>query len=123
LTIVPATPSFTQTPTSVATAQVYKITDLKPYPNPFNPVSNDLSIGVTVTKDTAHVLLKLYTVSGRLIRSSDVSAGLPAGTGVVVFNRALFTTLSQGIYYYYIIATDNKGETARSANDVVVVLR
>lgn len=76
-----------------------------------------------MTKDTTHVLLKLYTVSGRLIRSEDSLAGISAGTGVAVFNKSLFTSLSQGIYYYYVIATDSKGETTRSANDVVVVLR
>ena len=123
LTNVPATPSFTPTQIPVATAQVYKITDLKPYPNPYDPVSNDLSIGVTVTKDTAYVLLKLYTVSGRLVRASEEPTNLLSGTGVVVFNKVLFAQLSQGIYYYYIIATDNEGKTTRSANDILVILK
>ena len=122
-TPIPATPSFTATPVPAPAAENYKVTDLKPYPNPYNPVNGDLSIGITVTKDTTHVLLKLYTVSGRLIRSEDSLAGISAGTGVAVFNKSLFTSLSQGIYYYYVIATDSKGETTRSANDVVVVLR
>lgn len=66
------------------------------YPNPFNPVT---TIGFEISK-TSFVSLKVYDISGRLIRTL-INNKLDAGTHNVIFYAG---DISSGIYFYTLSA-------------------
>ena len=125
LTATPATatPTVTLTPAAVPTSQDYKVTDPLVYPNPYNPDSGSLTIVFDITKNTVSMGFKLYTVSGRLVRSDAVPVNLTAGTKSVTFTNTVFTQLSQGVYFYYLLAESDTGDEARSAIEKLVIIR
>ena len=73
-------------------------------PNPFNPTT---SIGYSINSD-GHVLLNIYDISGKLIRTM-VNSNKPRGTHSVLWNNV---NGSSGVYIYKLIF-DNKTITRR----------
>ena len=65
------------------------------YPNPFNPVTTiEYSI-----KEAGSVQLKLFDITGQLVRTLVVNTSHPAGKFNVTFDGS---QLASGIYFYHL---------------------
>ncbi|RPI13648.1 MAG: T9SS C-terminal target domain-containing protein [Ignavibacteriae bacterium] len=83
------------------------------YPNPFNP-STTIEFSV---KSLSFVTVNVFDALGRIV-SSPVNDKLTAGTYKVNFNAA---SLSSGVYYYKINATDNLGNNFVDTKSMILV--
>ena len=81
-----------------------------------------MGIGFNITRDCSSVKFSLYTTGFRLIRRIETDGTYYAGGNVVMLDSANFITLSNGIYYYYILASGADGSGhAGKAGEVVIV--
>ncbi|MDP2172784.1 MAG: C25 family cysteine peptidase [Candidatus Cloacimonadaceae bacterium] len=96
--------------------ETFNITNIGNYPNPVLGIADDpKNYGRTrftyvLTDDASEVTIKVYTVSGRLVKTF---ANLPSGVGYHEFPRSLYGwdckdeygfNLANGVYFYKIIA-------------------
>jgi hypothetical protein len=116
-------PTATYTPTRQPQQGTLTISDVRPYPDPFNPSRQAaMGIGFNITRDCSSVKFSLYTTGFRLIRRIETDGTYYAGGNVVMLDSANFITLSNGIYYYYILASGADGSGhAGKAGEVVIV--
>ena len=70
------------------------------YPNPFNPTTT-IQFGLP---KAGRVSLKIYDVSGRLVRTLVNNEGLNEGTFKYIFNGS---DIASGVYFYSLIVNDN----------------
>ncbi len=120
-TLLPtATVTYTSTPDTQA------VDGLKPHPNPYNPKKGDLLIGFRVARpDVDSITIKVYTSGQRLIRSVTLNQAqsiIAMNIGYIGCKADLFKSLSNGTYYYMIIAKKGGTET-KSKIDKIIILK
>jgi hypothetical protein len=120
--------SPTTTPTIGATPNTQGITDLLPYPNPFNPlVYPELRVQFTINQRNPNKIgIKIYSASYRLIRAEEWTAAdvnTIVNNGYVSYTTDHLQNLANGAYYYYLYATGQDGKTTRSKVDKIIILK
>src|SRR5208283_3270655 len=125
--------TMTQTPTTIPTATVtvaptgaLTVGPPKPFPNPLNPTLWPLRIAVNITpSDIDSITLKIYTAAYRLIREQvfeGTDAQAIAVTGILQYGKNDLSDLSEGSYYYVVIA-EKGGVKVRSKIDKIIILK
>ena len=114
------TPVVTATPTAGRILEIPAVKPIIAYPNPFTQGDSAISIKFTVTKDTDSVNIKLYTVSGRLVRSIDLGSS-GRGEVTVTVDKGKISGLAKGVYYYVIRARAG-AEKAESLPQKLLIL-
>ncbi len=131
ITIATTGVTDTSTPTPVVAATMEQtgtltIGNIKPYPNPINPVIESLKIAVNVMpNDIDKITLRIYTVAYRLIREKTIDGTEmeKVGDGIILqYDRSNFIDFSAGTYYYVVIA-EKGGLKARSKVDKIIILK
>jgi hypothetical protein len=89
------------------------------YPNP-NP-GTQLTIRFDITRHATNVVVKMYTVSRRLIRQVTVDGTFEMGKCSLSINREYLAGLSKGSYLYQLTAKDNQGREAKSKTGVIII--
>jgi endoglucanase len=121
----PATVTATPTPVPVATGASFRIDDLLAVPNPVTGAQT-LKIRFNMTQKASVIKFRLYTVSFRLIKYSEIkdsNKGLDRGANIISIPGAILSGLSDGTYYYIISGKDLKGTEIRSKADKIIVLK
>jgi len=115
--------------TATPTPEKQEITELIPYPNPYNPLNNEgrnLRIGFKIAQQNAgSISFRLYTVQGRLIRElryEGAAAAQIAQRGYVECPREGLEALANGAYYYILLA-ESGGEATRSHVDKIIIMK
>lgn len=133
-TVTPAAPTATLTLTPAVTASgTEQITDLVPYPNPFDPdtaaaesLALRVDFNITQTDNIDKIGVKIYTQSYRLIREVEYADAGSINTVLtdrsIPFAAKTLANLSNGTYYYYIYV-DQNGTVVRSKIDKIIILR
>jgi len=121
------TSTFTYTPTPTATSKVLEVTDLLPYPNPYDPIAQPfLRIKVKVTqKDVESLSVRIYSSAQRLIDEKvfEGQALTQILSGDCIYYQSeTLKNLSNGTYYYVIMVTKD-GKEVRSKIDKVIILK
>lgn len=112
------------TPTPTAGRELVIIeTDDKPitaYPNPYTKTDGTLSVAFTITREADSVNIKIYTVSGRLVRSIDTG---PVGRGDVeaFIPKSQIDGLARGVYFYRIWARSGAEKAVSSPQKIVIL--
>lgn len=116
------TNTYTQTtkPTPEATQEQIDIEDIIAYPNPVKP-ENGTTIGFKLTRG-CRVKFLIYTVSMRLIRQIEAE-DFPAGYNTKKIGREYLKNLANGIFYYVIVAEDEKGKKKRAKVEKLIIMR
>jgi hypothetical protein len=116
-------PTATYTPTRQPQQDTLTISDVRPYPNPFNPSRQAaMGIGFNITKDCSSIKFSLYTTGFRLVRRVETDGTYYAGDNAIMLDSGNFRGLSNGVYYYYILASGADGSShAGKAGEVVIV--
>jgi chitinase len=115
-TMVP-TATTTPTPAAVPAAQ-----ELKPYPNPVNPLVQDLLIAVNVESLSAEISFKAYTTALRLVRHIKLGT-MSQGVKVCTIARDALKDLSNGVYFCVIEQQGNDKKTSRSKTVKIIILK
>ena len=91
------------------------LSEVMNYPNPFR---SETAFTFIASRD-AEVMVKIFTLSGRLIRTLDPVAARP-GFNVISWNGedGDGDTLANGVYLYKLIATSNEGGEALRAESI-----
>ena len=115
------------TPTYTATPAAQAIENLKPYPNPVYPGTNQVNFRFTLNqKDCDRIGLRIYTASYRLIREvvyENPALATIINNGLIMYSTTdNFKGLANGTYYYFIYVEKNKVET-RSRIDKIIILK
>jgi non-lysosomal glucosylceramidase len=121
------TPVFTATPTyTKVPADKQEITEVLPYPNPFNPSRyNYVRISFKIAQpDTERLSLRIYSSSYRLIR--EVSYERDALTqivnrGYIQYESKHLETLSNGTYYFVLLAGEQGDETRSRVQKIIII--
>ena len=115
-------------PNSIFTASVSNTSSLSLTPNPFSP-DNDgfedfLSINYSLPVNSATIRVRIYDVTGRLIRRLAQNEPSPS-TGSIIWNGMDDDghRVRIGMYIILLEALDNFGGTAKTMKDVAVVAR
>lgn len=87
----------TYTPTATQTA-VTPPSEPVIYPNPVNPVIQDLYAAINVKSGPSDVTFRLYTSAFRLVREVKISS-VPAGAQLLCIGRDYLKGLSNGVYF------------------------
>jgi hypothetical protein len=120
------TMTFTATPsiTPVATSSTLTITNMRPYPDPYNPDSGKpLSIGFDLSRNCSSIEFKLYTTSARLVRRYSLDTMTTAGSKDLVVDKSNFSGLSNGTYFYVLKAVDTANSMVYSKIDKFIILK
>jgi len=117
------TPAITATAT-VGTTGPIKILPPKPYPNPLNPILWPLRIAVNITPSNIDSMtVKIYTAAYRLIMQKVFEEPeIENGVATLTFNINDLSGLSEGAYYYVVIA-EQGGVKVRSKVDKIIILK
>ncbi len=83
-----------------------------PYPNPVNPMVDDILIGMTFDKPMVEVKLRLYTVDYRLVREIRWY-NLNAGFNLCKADKSRLKDLSNGIYYCIVVYDGGKSKLSK----------
>lgn len=111
------TATTTPTPAAVPAAQ-----ELKPYPNPVNPLVQDLLIAVNVESLSAEISFKAYTTALRLVRHIKLGT-MSQGVKVCTIARDALKDLSNGVYFCVIEQQGNDKKTSRSKTVKIIILK
>ncbi len=122
-----ATYTVTRTLTPTVTPTAQEITDVKPYPNPVNPVKDpQVRIGFKIAQtDIDKIIIRIYTSGYRLIkevREEGTAAVLIATQGYISIETKDIQTLANGTYYFY-VKSERKGKSSRSKIEKLIVLK
>lgn len=100
------------------------IANLKCYPNPVTNGQTILSFEHNGNGQTLDVAVYVNSIDGKLIRTikaqTDPASSL-SNTIKINLTDDGGTTLSKGVYFYTVVLTDNKGNTAKAGNKLVYV--
>ena len=115
----------TFTPTITPTGQ--EIIDVRPCPNPVNPIKEpEVRIYFKIAQqDIDSIIIRIYTSGYRLIKEvkkEGVEAVAAAKQGYISINTDELKTLANSAYYYY-IKVERKGEICKSKIDKLIILR
>lgn len=115
------TATLTVTPASAATVVIEKA-EPKSYPNPVNPLIQDLHIGFYVESASATVYFRMYSSASRLIR--DVNLGNQAnGWQTAAILRKNLAELSNGVYFFIVVQDGQDGKKTRSSVNKIIILK
>jgi hypothetical protein len=122
---VVSSPTSTATAVPQSTKGYPEITDVKPYPNPFNPSRYPFfTVDFTSSQCIRSAELDIYTSALRHIKSLS-STGIPSCRPEYVLNFSTrgLSGMSSGMYYCIlrVIGLDNK--TATSKSFILLVIR
>ncbi len=110
----------------------FSLTKIANYPNPvksktIDPVNaNRTRFTYTLTDDADHVKIKIYTVSGRLVKTFD---DLPKSVGYHEYPRTVYGwdcrdndnyPLANGVYFYKVIAKRGNKEIIKTAKMAIL---
>jgi hypothetical protein len=133
-TITPLT--FTDTITPTSTAAVFAATqtatqvaavkkesfDPKVYPNPLDPVTQDLHIDIHIGSAGEQAGLRIYTTSSRLVRNITLGSGL-YGDQIFTVTKGTLKGLSNGVYFLVVMQDDGNKKTVRSKPVEIIILK
>jgi len=111
---------MTATPEPVS--EELKITDVIPYPNPFNPEKDEkLKIGLGITQlNVDKYSVTIYTSGYRMIK--EIKKEIPLRQNYIEIDTKDLQSLSNGTYYYYVIITKGNKE-AKSKIDKLIIMK
>gem|GEM_PF-2715724 len=122
-----ATPVYTPFATATLTPEPVSgkpvITDVLAYPNPYTGSSGAMTVVYNVKADINEIIFRLYTSGFRLVRERREQGYKNAGTHAMTINRADTSMLAAGIYFYILEASGTGGETEKSRDDAIVILK
>ena len=122
--IVTWLPTATATQTVATQPSALILSDVRPYPNPFNPSRNgEMGIGFNVTRDCGAVKFNLYTTGFRLIRRIELDGNYYAGDNAVMMESNNFESLANGLYLFRLIASGTDGIGRAACTGEVIILR
>jgi hypothetical protein len=98
-------------------------TDVLAYPNPYTGSSGAMTVVYNVKADINEIIFRLYTSGFRLVRERREQGYKNAGTHAMTINRADTSMLAAGIYFYILEASGTGGETEKSRDDAIVILK
>ena len=108
VTVTPTfVPAITATPVTPGVVVIGN-----PYPNPVNPMVDDILIGMTFDKPMVEAKLRLYTVDYRLVREIRWY-NLNAGFNLCKADKSRLKDLSNGIYYCIVIYDGGKSKLSK----------
>ena len=110
------------TPTPTA-GRVLEIPAEKPviaFPNPYTQGDGEIRISFSITKDADSINIRMYTVSGRLVRSFDLGS-TGRGEVSVSIDKSKLSGLAKGVYFYKIRARAGS-EKAESLPQKLLIL-
>jgi hypothetical protein len=129
ITVKTATPTFTPylSPTITMTpAQIQAgnpgITDVKIWPNPYNPDTGNINFGYALGQDSEETELRIYTASFRLIKEIAVADSDLAGSKTRTVDASNFSGLASGTYYI-LIEAEQSGREVKSQPAIIIILR
>jgi len=121
-----ATPYFspTITPTICAcpAAMPPGITNVKIWPNPYNPDTGNFKISYVLGQDTDEVDIKIYTAAFRLVKTAIVSGPDTYGDKSAQLDFSDFENFASGTYYYVLISRQS-GKLVKSKANLIVIIR
>jgi hypothetical protein len=128
-----STPTSTNTPVNTATftptitPTAQEIKDVKPCPNPYNPIKEpELRIYFKISQqDIEKIVIRIYTSGYRLIKvvKREGTEAIDAATqGYINIEAKELIMLANSTYYFY-IKTEKKGESCRSKINKMVILK
>src|ERR1035437_214691 len=119
------TPTSTATIQPGATATAVSDADILAIPGP--PVAfpnpnygTQMTIMFDITRPVTSVVVRIYTVSRRLIRVIRLEGLFGTGKAAVVINRGYLTGLAKGTYLYQLTVKDGANEEAKSKIGMVI---
>nr|MBP7792884.1 hypothetical protein [Candidatus Goldiibacteriota bacterium] len=117
-----ATFTITMTATPEPVSEELKITDVIPYPNPFNPEKDEkLKIGLGITQlNVDKYSVTIYTSGYRMIK--EIKKEIPLRQNYIEIDTKDLQSLSNGTYYYYVIITKGNKE-AKSKIDKLIIMK
>ncbi|HRQ44901.1 MAG TPA: GH116 family glycosyl hydrolase [Candidatus Goldiibacteriota bacterium] len=121
------TPVFTATPTYTRVpADKQQITEVLPYPNPFNPaLYNYIRISFKIAQpDTKRLALRIYSSSYRLIREvayEQAALTQIVNRGYIQYESKHLESLSNGTYYFVLIAGGQGDETRSKVEKMIII--
>ncbi|MCX8094282.1 MAG: glycosyl hydrolase family 18 protein [Candidatus Goldbacteria bacterium] len=121
-----ATPTATSTPTPTSTPisnQQLAIGNLVIYPNPYNPLKQDLRIKFDMEGTCKLIKVKIYTVGFRMIKEFIFEGNYMVGENTINIERKHLYKLANGIYYILINAEQTDGISVKSCPDELVILK
>jgi len=128
-----STPTSTNTPVNTATftptitPTAQEIKDVRPCPNPYNPIKeSELRIYFKISQqDIEKIVIRIYTSGYRLIKEAkrEGTEAIDAATqGYINIEAKELIMLANSTYYFY-IKTEKKGESCRSKINKMVILK
>ncbi|MCX8093638.1 MAG: hypothetical protein N3E50_05675, partial [Candidatus Goldbacteria bacterium] len=124
-TLLP-TQTFTITPTATATLipdkEVLKIENVVIYPNPYNPVKEDLNINFEITQKCSIIKVRIYTAGYRLIKQITETGNYNSVKNTIKIEKRYLNNLTNGIYYFVVLVKNQNKEDA-SKPVILVILR
>ena len=90
------------------------ISDILPYPSPFDPKKQSIAIRYVLRKDSG-VSINVYDMSGRLVKAVTENQNRKAGTCEDAWTGQNYSgeILANGVYFCEIVANDDEGEHRR----------
>jgi hypothetical protein len=127
-TLYTFTPTATATTVLIATAtasptfiQTAVVSVSKTYPNPINPLIQDLNVVFILNGYSENVKMLIYTPAFRLVRDIEIGT-VPAGKNIAVIPGSKLRGFARGIYYYSVIfKTDGGSETKCSIEKLEIL--
>ena len=130
---VPPTITFTPTitatisfPTPTATpveGNTFEVKSALVYPDPLLEMQDTFYVDMNISRAPQSVRMKMYTSAFRLVRVFEWTTGLTAGSNTLSIPAWKLGPVSNGTYYYVIIARDAEGRQARSKAGGFIILR
>ena len=117
MTEVPAAATLTHTPTMLPT-----VANSYVYPNPCNPIYDDVNIAFNLDTAALAVRFEIYSVSYRKLR--QISLGVyTAGTHRTLITKDKISGLASGIYYYLVVYDKADGTQGRLKTGTMLISR
>jgi hypothetical protein len=118
-----ANPTPTITATAGAEGTVFEIKDVIIYPNPVFGTQNTFYVDLNVSHTPQSIMMKIYTAAFRAIRTVEWTTGIKRGDNFLSVPMSKLGHISNGTYYYVIIAKDLEGRQAKSRAGELIILR
>ena len=107
----------------VPTPWVVEILNPVAYPNPYNTDMGDIRIGMTFTRETTQLTLKIYTVAFRKVVEYKVPLAGQNNDYVLTLPAAEVSNLAAGTYYYRLYGDTAQNEVAKSKCGKLLIIR
>ncbi|PKL91535.1 MAG: hypothetical protein CVV21_08105 [Candidatus Goldiibacteriota bacterium HGW-Goldbacteria-1] len=91
------------------------------YPNPSG--NEGVTFRFSLTKSAEIIKIRIYSMAYRLVKETEIQKHCFAGSNDVKMAPDFTSKFANGIYYYVVFVTDNKGNQIKSDIGVMVKMR